>query len=201
MKVSAILLGAGESKRMGRDKLLLRWGRMTILEHCLQVLLRSKINEVIVVLNHRRGEMANRLSGKRVKVSFNPHPEKGMSSSIRRGIQLLDPQSVGVLIVLGDMPFLKSRTIDVVLNAFREGRGGIIQPSFRGRRGHPVLFHQRYKEELLRLKGDTGGMPVMMKHPEDVCIIPVKSEGIIRDIDTWREYIEELRMKGKNSEG
>ncbi|MBM4308839.1 MAG: molybdenum cofactor cytidylyltransferase [Deltaproteobacteria bacterium] len=196
MKISAILLGAGESKRMGRDKLLLPWGKRTILEHCLQVLLRTKVNEVIVVLGHRKEEMAHRLIGKRVKVLFNPNPEKGMSSSIQRGLRALDPQSAGILIGLGDMPSLKSRTIDAILRAFREEKGNIILPSFRGRQGHPVLFHRKYKGELLKLKGDTGGKSIIMKHPEDVFVVPIKSEGVIRDIDTWVEYKKELRVKG-----
>lgn len=195
MKVSAILLGAGESKRMGRDKLLLPWGRETVLEHCLQVLLRSKAIEVVVVLNHRSEEIAHRLNGKKVKILFNPKPEKGMSSSIRKGLRVLDPKSAGILIALGDMPVLTSRTIDVILKAFQKGKGGIILPSFKGRRGHPVLFHRRYKKELSGLIGDTGGITIVMSHPEDVYVVPVKSKGVIRDIDTWMDYKKELRVK------
>jgi molybdenum cofactor cytidylyltransferase len=188
MKVSAILLGAGESKRMGRDKLLLPWGKRTILEHCLQVLLRSKVKEVIVVLNPQNTVLTNGLGEKRIKVVLNPDYKKGMSGSIRRGIQALNPKSDGILIALGDMVFLRSRTIDAILRAFRQEKGNIILPSFRGRQGHPVLFHRKYKGELLKLKGDTGGKSIIMKHPEDVLVIPVKSKGVIRDIDTWEEY-------------
>jgi molybdenum cofactor cytidylyltransferase len=195
MKISAILLGAGESRRMGRDKLILPWGKKTLFERCLQVLLRSKIQEVIVVLNHRRGEMAHRLSGKKVKVLFNDHPEKGMSSSIRKGLQALDPKSTGILIALGDMPFIKIRTINALIKAFNRENGRIVVPSFRGRRGHPVIFHRKYEEELLRLRGDEGGKTILLKHPEDVRVIPVRSEGVIRDIDTWEEYRKELRMQ------
>ena len=195
MKISAILLGAGESKRMGRDKLLLPWGKRTILEHCLQVLLRSKIKEVIVVLNPQNTVLTNGLGEKRIKVVLNPDYKKGMSSSIRRGIRALNPKSDGILIALGDMVFLRSRTIDAILRAFREEKGNIILPSFRGRQGHPVLFHRKYKGELLKIKGDTGGKSIIMKHPEDVFVIQVKSRGVIRDIDTWVEYKKELRVK------
>ena len=195
MKISAILLGAVESKRIGRDKLLLPWGKRTILEHCLQVLLRSKIKEVIVVLNPQNTVLTNGLGEKRIKVVLNPDYKKGMSSSIRRGIRALNPKSDGILIALGDMVFLRSRTIDAILRAFREEKGNIILPSFRGRQGHPVLFHRKYKGELLKIKGDTGGKSIIMKHPEDVFVIPVKSRGVIRDIDTWVEYKKELRVK------
>lgn len=199
MKISAILLGAGESKRMGRDKLLLPWKRKTMLEHCLQVLLRSKIDRVIVVLDRKKERIAHYFSGNRVKVVFNPDPRKGMSSSIRKGIQALTQQGDGILIALGDMPFLKPRTIKAIIKAFREGKGGIILPSFKGKQGHPVLFHRKYEEELLKLRGDRGGKAVVMKHPEDVYVLSVKSEGVIRDIDTWEAYRKELlrREAGK----
>ena len=139
--------------------------------------------------------LTNGLGEKRIKVVLNPDYKKGMSGSIRRGIQALNPKSDGILIALGDMVFLRSRTIDAILRAFRQEKGNIILPSFRGRQGHPVLFHRKYKGELLKIKGDTGGKSIIMKHPEDVFVIPVKSRGVIRDIDTWVEYKKELRVK------
>ena len=195
LKISAILLAAGESKRMGKNKLFLSWGKRTILEHCLQTLLRSKVKEVVIVLNDPMKEKRDRLKDRKVKVVMNPHYKKGMSTSIRCGLKALDPKSNGILIALGDQPFIKTRTINALIGAFGRAKGKIIVPSFRGRRGHPVIFHRKYEEELLRLRGDAGGKTIIMKHPEDVHIIPVKSEGVIRDIDTWRNYKKELRMR------
>ena len=195
LNISAILLGAGESKRMGRKKLSLLWGKRTILEHCLQTLLRSRVKEVILVVNDRTEMIVRHWSKNRVKVVVNPDYRKGMSISIRCGLKALNPKSGGILIALGDQPFIKTRTINALIGAFGRAEGKIIVPSFRGRRGHPVIFHRKYEEELLRLRGDAGGKTIIMKHPEDVHIIPVKSEGVIRDIDTWRDYKKELRMK------
>jgi len=189
LKISAILLGAGESKRMGKNKLFLSWGKRTILDHCLQALLRSMVKEVVLVFNDRMGETAYYLREKGVKVVVNPDYKEGMSGSIRRGIRALDPKSDGILIALGDQPFIKTRTINALIGAFGRAEGKIIVPSFRGRRGHPVIFHRKYEEELLRLRGDAGGKTILEKHPEDVRIIPVKSEGVIRDIDTWTDYL------------
>jgi len=192
--ISAILLGAGESRRMGKDKLSLPWKKKTIFEQCLQTLLRSRANEVIVVINRQKKGMLPHLSGGRVKVVINPDYKKGMSRSIRRGLQAIAPQSHGILIALGDQPFLKTRTINALIRVFKKGEGEIIVPSFKGRRGNPVIFHRRYAKELLRLKGDVGGKSIVEKHPGKVCIVPVKSEGVIRDIDTWMDYRKELRM-------
>lgn len=186
--ISAILLGAGESKRMGVDKLSLPWGTKTVLRHCFEVLLQSEVQELVVVLGSRNKGMKNLLQGRKVKVVVNPYSNRGMSTSIRRGIQAIHPSCRGILIGLGDQPFLKTRTINVLIHAFDQGKGRIIIPSFRGRRGHPVIFHRRYKKELLNLEGDVGGRSVIEWHPEDVRVVPVRSIGVVRDVDTWQDY-------------
>jgi len=188
MMVSAILLGAGESKRMGVNKLLLPWGRKIIFEQCLDTLLHSKVKEVIVVTNERIKSKVDGLKDKKAKVVNNPYYRQGMSTSIRMGLKVMDPDSRGILIALGDQPFLKARTINALIKAFSHWKGGIIVPSFRGNRGHPVIFHRKYKKELLKLKGDMGGRSILEDHPKDVKAVRVRSEGVLKDIDTWEDY-------------
>jgi len=186
--ISAILLGAGKSKRMGVDKLSLPWGRETILEHCFETLLRSKVQEVAVVLSLRKKGIKHLFLRPRVKIVMNPHSEKGMSTSIRRGLQVIHSRCDGILIALGDQPYLKTRTINALIHAFDQGREGIIIPSFQGRMGNPVIFHQKYKKELMSLKGDVGGRSIIERHLEDVRRVSVKSGGVVKDIDTWQDY-------------
>jgi molybdenum cofactor cytidylyltransferase len=190
--ISAILLGAGKSKRMGVDKLSLPWGRKTVLEHCFETLLRSKVEEVVVVLNLRKKGIKDLFLRPRVKIVMNPYSKKGMSTSIRRGLQMIHPYSQGILIALGDQPYLKARTINALIRAFSQRKEGIILPSFQGRMGHPVIFDQKYKKELLSLKGDVGGRSIIERHPEDVRRVPVKSAGVVKDIDTWQDYKKAL---------
>jgi len=199
--ISAILLGAGESKRMKVNKLSLPWGRETVFEHCFNTLLRSRVKEVVVVLNKQnegmKGQFEKRSASttKKVKVTFNPYYKRGMSTSIHEGLHVMDPRSDGILISLGDQPFLKTRTIDVLLRAFHQGKGKILVPSFRGMKGHPVIFHRKYEKELLKLRGDTGGKPILLKHSKQIKTIPVRSVGVIKDIDTREEYQKALRMR------
>jgi molybdenum cofactor cytidylyltransferase len=199
--ISAILLGAGESKRMKVNKLSLPWGRDSVFEHCFNTLLRSRVREVIVVLNKqnegmkRQFEQRSASTTKKVKVTFNPYYKRGMSTSIHQGLQVMDSGSEGILISLGDQPFLKTRTINVLLRAFHEGKGEIVVPSFRGKQGHPVIFHRKYEKELLKLRGDTGGRPVLLKYSKRVKTIPVRSEGVVKDIDTREDYQKALRMR------
>jgi molybdenum cofactor cytidylyltransferase len=193
--ISAILLGAGESKRMGKNKLLLPWGKKTIFEHCLQTLLRSEVKEVIIVINDRLKEFIRPIHAQKIKVVINPHYQRGLSTSIRRGVQAIAPGSEGVLIALGDQPFIKTRTINAMIKAFAQGRKGILIPSFRGKRGNPVIFHRRFRRELLRLKGDVGGKSIIENHPGEILDIPLKSAGVVKDIDLWEDYIENLKWK------
>jgi molybdenum cofactor cytidylyltransferase len=193
--VSAILLGAGESKRMGVNKLGLPWGKKTVLEHCLDILLRSNIKETVVVLSERTEAFRSRLDRRGVSFAMNPFFRKGMSTSIVKGIRSIDPQSEGMLIALGDQPFLKSRTINALIRAFAEGERGIVVPSFQGKTGHPVIFHRRYERELMKLRGDVGGRSIMDRHPEDVFVVKVKSEAVLRDIDTRDDYLKGMKLR------
>jgi molybdenum cofactor cytidylyltransferase len=193
--ISAVLLGAGESKRMGVNKLLLPWRRKTVLEHCFETLLQSKVQEVVIVINLRNKEIVNLFQGLKVKVIVNPYSKRGMSTSVRKGLEAIHPKCDGILIALGDQPFLKTRTINALIRAFDQGKEGIIIPSFQGRHGHPVIFHRRYKRELLNLKGDVGGRSIIERHPGDIRVVPIKSIGVVKDIDTWQDYRRELRMK------
>jgi molybdenum cofactor cytidylyltransferase len=187
-RISAVLLGAGESKRMGVDKLSLPWGRKTMLEHCFRTLLRSEVHELVVVLSIRNKGVKNLFQGRKVRIVINPLSKMGMSASIRRGLQEIHPHCHGILIAFGDQPLLKTSTINALIRAFNQAKGGIIVPSFRGRRGHPVIFHRRFKKELLNLKGDVGGRSIIESHPEDVRVVPVKSIGVVKDVDTWPAY-------------
>jgi molybdenum cofactor cytidylyltransferase len=195
VNISAILLGAGESKRMGRDKLSLPWGKETVLEHCLRILLRSEVQEVILVISNLAQWKQNRYDNPKVKVVLNPRYREGMSTSIRKGLQALDHRSQGVLIALGDQPRLKTRTINRLIHAFALGKGKIVIPSFQRKMGHPVIFHRQYERELKRLKGDVGGRSIIERHPQEVKRVRVRSEGVIRDIDTRKDYGRELKRR------
>jgi molybdenum cofactor cytidylyltransferase len=180
---------------MGVDKLSLPLGRKTVLERSLDALLRSKVKEVIVVLGGRTKRLRGCLEGLKVKVIINPQYRKGMSTSIRRGLRAISPDSQGILIALGDQPFVKRRTIDALIDGFLRKKGGIVVPFFNGRKGHPVIFDRKYEKELMKLRGDAGGRTILEKYSYDVIEARTKSEGVVKDLDTWKEY-EKLGVKG-----
>ena len=188
MKISAILLAAGESKRMGQSKQLMPFGETTILEQAVDNLINSTVSETIVVLGHRAEEVMNVITSKPVKIVINPDYQQGMSTSIIAGLDLVDSGTRAVMIALGDQPFVDSQTINSIIEAFVVSDKGIAIPVYQGRRGHPVIFAIRYKGELLRLKGDIGGREIIDQHPDDVLEVAVSCKGVCVDIDTVDSY-------------
>ena len=182
--VSAILLAAGRSSRMGKLKQLMPLGESTILEQTLDNLLGSKVAEVIVVLGHKAEEVTRRLSGRPIKVVVNPLYRKGMGISIAAGLKFVDSQAQAVMLVLGDQPYVDSATIDRLIDAFGSNKKGIAIPTYKKQRGHPLIFARKYQTQLSKLSGDIGGREIIKQNPEDVLEVPVKCEGIIIDIDT-----------------
>jgi len=182
--VSAILLAAGKSSRMGKLKQLMPLGESTMLEQTLDNLLGSKAAEVIVVLGYKAEEVMKRLSGKPIKVVVNPLYRKGMSTSIAAGLKFVDSQSQAVMLTLADQPYVDSPTINRLIDAFSSDKKGIVIPTHQGQRGHPLIFAKKYQAQLYDLSGDIGGREIIKQHPEDVLEVPVDCEGIVIDIDT-----------------
>jgi len=194
--VAAILLAAGESKRMGEPKQLMPFGQSTMLEQTVDNLLNSKVGEIIVVLGYKAEEILGKLASRQVKTTINPAYRQGMSTSIRAGLNLVADHIQGIMISLGDQPLIDSQTINRLVDEFRNHTKGIAIPTYHGRRGHPVIFAIRYKEELLRLKGDIGGREIIDRYSEDILEVAVNCEGICIDIDTSRQlHLERSKLR------
>lgn len=188
MAISAILLAAGESKRMGRPKQLLPLGEATMVEKAIDNLLGAEVGEVIVVVGYRAPEIIKKIASKPVKIAVNPAYQQGMSTSIIAGLKLVDEGARALMLALGDQPLVDSQTISRLISEFGSHHKGIAIPTYHGQRGHPVIFSIRYREELSRLKGDIGGRQIVADHPDDILEVAVDSPGIGIDIDTTEDY-------------
>jgi molybdenum cofactor cytidylyltransferase len=186
--ISAILLAAGESNRMGQPKQLMPFSYSTIVERTIDNLLNSAVSETIVVLGHREEEIRKTIASKPLKIAINPDYQQGMSTSIIAGLKQVDKRAPAVLIALGDQPFVDTQTINSLVEAFIANKKGIIIPVYQGRRGNPVIVAIKYKNELLNLKGDVGGREIIKRHSDDVFEVAVNCEGVLLDIDTMENY-------------
>jgi len=186
--LSAILLAAGKSKRMGNLKQLMPLGKSTILEQTIANLLSSVVDEVIVVVGYRAEEVIKTIAPRPVKIAINPDYQQGMSTSIIAGLNLVTSQAQAVMLALGDQPFTSSQTINRLIAEFHRHDKGIVVPTYQGRRGHPIIFAAKYKAELLKLKGDIGGREIIKHHPQDVLEVAVDTESVTWDIDTRDDY-------------
>ena len=186
--MSAILLAAGQSKRMGELKQLMPFGQSTIVEQAVDNLLGSSVDEVILVVGYKAEDVIKAIAAKPIKLVINPDYEQGMSTSVIAGLNLVHSGVQGVMLALGDQPLVDSQTINILIGEFYNHDKGIAVPTYQGRRGHPIIFAIKYKEQLLKLGGDVGGRKIIKDHPDDILEVAVNSESVIADFDTTDDY-------------
>jgi len=193
--ISAIVLAAGESKRMGRTKQLLDWEGRTILQQVLENLGRSRVDEVILVLGHEAERIVQTLDTRKVKVVINKNYRAGMISSIQQGLINLSDSAEAFFIVLADQPGIRPEVFDRLIDEFRGiiPKKSIILPGYRGRRGHPALFSAKYRQEALRITGDVGFRQVLEELPEEILTVEMDTDSILQDIDTPEDYRRQVK--------
>lgn len=173
---------------MGRTKQLLRFGDKTLVEQVIDNVLASRVAETIVVIGHEGDAVEAVLRHKPLKLVRNENYREGMSTSVRAAMGSISPSVRGVLVILGDQPGVTAEVIDQLIDSFTEGKGSIIVPVYKGRRGNPVLFDIKYKPELMKLSGDVGAREIVVVHAGEVYEVDVEFEGILEDIDTEQDY-------------
>jgi len=181
---------------MGRPKQLLEFGRGTMLGEVVEPLLRSRAQEVIVVLGHRAEEIRRSTASRPVRIAINPEPDRGMLSSVQCGLRAASSDAEAFLIALGDQPFLCPDLIDVLIRAFQGSSSRIVVPVWKGRRGHPLILDAAYAPEVLRMGSTNTLRDLVWGHSEEILEVSVQTGDILRDIDTPEEYEEARRDHG-----
>ncbi len=190
--VSAIVLAAGESRRMGQDKLLVPYGRSTVLQHVIEALQSSDLDEVVVVVSKGAKDVAKLVKATRAKLVLNPDSSRGMLSSVRCGLEGVSPQTDAVMVVLGDQPSLSADIVDQLIYTYQGTESSIVVPKCRGRRGHPLLFSMKFKSDVMEHYDEVGLRGLLNAHSEHVFELPIRSDSILNDLDTLDDYQREL---------
>ena len=186
--VSAVLLAAGESTRMGSPKPLLPWLGGTLVQYQVDTLLQAGASRVIVVTGHRARDVARSLAGKAVTLVENEDYASGRASSVRAGMAKVDVRTTAVLVLGVDQP-RPPELVSRVVQAHVKARALITVPSYEGRGGHPVVFSATLLPELRTVTDETQGLrEVMQRHQGNVQRVPVDTEVAVLDLNTPEEY-------------
>ncbi|MBT5048393.1 MAG: NTP transferase domain-containing protein [Rhodospirillaceae bacterium] len=184
--IGAIILAAGQSRRMGNiNKLLAEIDGKPMLSYVVEAALASDASPVIVVTGHEPERIEAALKGHPVTFIHNPDYAEGLSTSLRHGLSMLDPVIDGAVVCLGDMPGISPSHIDQLIDAFDPDDGhAICVPTFKGKRGNPVLWHRRFFSAMSEVSGDVGARHLIGDNEELLLEIPMDDNAILADLDT-----------------
>lgn len=185
-RVTALVLAAGRSSRMGpTNKLLAEVNGAPLVARAVDAALASQAATVIVVTGHQGESVARALADRPVTFVHNPAFAEGLSSSLRAGLAAVPSESDAVVVCLGDMPRVASAVIDRLIAAYSplEGRA-ICIPTTHGKQGNPVLWDRAFFTEMAALSGDAGAKRLIGQHADRLCEVPVDDAGILYDVDT-----------------
>lgn len=191
LAISAIMLAAGESRRMGStNKLALDIDGVPMVRRAAETLLAAPLAEVLVVLGHEAERIGSLIAGLPLRSVVNEAYADGRMSSVHRGLETIDPACDGILIALADQPLIEPRDIGRLLEAFRNaGPGAILLPSYRGRRGNPVLLDAAHRAPILAMGPGAGGARAFIDaNPERVHHCAMDNEHVVTDLDTPADY-------------
>ncbi len=186
--ISAVILGAGRSTRFGAKKQLLKFEGATLLETVVGRFLESKVDDVVVVLGYAAKEIRTNSDFGRARVVINRDYAQGLSTSLKAGIDAVNPAAQAAVVALGDQPLISVLTIDLLVEKYLESGGPIVAPFYQRRRGNPVLFDKSLFSELRNIHGDTGAKASLEMHADKVVKVQIDDIGVLFDIDTQDDY-------------
>lgn len=187
--ISAIILAAGESRRMGQPKMLLRWGQTTVLGHVISTFLQAGIHDVVVVVGGAHEKIQEIVNQSGARSVFNQEYARGeMLSSLQRGIEAQFPQTQGTLIALGDQPQIQEGTVRLICEAFERSKSRLIVPSFQMRRGHPWLVERSLWSKLLEMNSAQSPRDFLNQYPAEIEYVVAQTSSILADLDTMEDY-------------
>ncbi|MBV9496639.1 MAG: nucleotidyltransferase family protein [Acidobacteria bacterium] len=180
--IAAIVLAAGQATRFGRCKQLMPLAGKPLLQHVLDNLRQSKIEDVVVVLGAHAEEIREGIRFERERVVFNADFAQGMSTSIQAGLRALSEGTEATMIVLADQPYVNAQTFDALIDAYRQLRTPIVVPTYGGKRGNPVVVDRSLFAEMMELRGDVGFRALFGNR--EMAKVAVADRGVVIDIDS-----------------
>ena len=188
--ISAILLAAGQSKRMqGENKLLKKYKKKYLINHILKSLIKSKVNKTIVVLGHENRKIKEiSLKSKKITFVFNSQYLKGISTSIKCGLKKISKKNIGFLIVHADMPLVSKTILNTLCLGLKNKKKEIFLPVYKKKVGNPLAFKYSMIKSLKKIKGDKGAKKLIRLNKPKVQLVKIKSKSILIDFDQLKDF-------------
>ena len=189
--ISAILLAAGQSKRMGGDnKLTKKYNKKYLINHILDTLIKSKIEKIIVVLGFQSSKVRKiTVKNKKINFVFNKNYKSGMASSIKTGLKRISKKNIGFLIVQADMPLISKKIINSLCFAIRKKNKEIVAPIYKRNIGNPVGFKSSMIKTLNKTKGDSGAKKIIKRNKKNLSLVRVNSKSIFKNFNTEKDFL------------
>lgn len=187
--IAAVVLAAGQSRRMGTTKINLPWGKTTVLGAVVSTLLEAGVGEIVVVVgNHPVQGLSSEILF-RIRFVSNPFAqETEMLTSLQVGLRAMKPEITAALVALGDQPQMETAVVRAILEAYHRRKSPLVVPSFQMRRGHPWLVERALWEEILTFPPRQTLRDFLNRHAAEIDYLPLKRESILQDLDTPEDY-------------
>ena len=188
--ISAILLAAGQSKRMqGENKLLKKYKKKYLINHILKSLIKSKVNRIIIVLSHENKKIKKiALKNKKITFAVNSQYLKGISTSIKCGLKRISKKNIGFLIVHADMPLISKTILNTLCSALKNKNKEIFVPVYKKKFGNPLAFKYSMIKSLKKIKEDRGAKKLIKSNKSKVQMVNVNSKSILIDFDQLKDF-------------
>ena len=192
--IVALILAAGESKRMKTSKMLLPFDGKTIIEKVIDNINITGVDKILVVLGAGKDEVLKVIRNYSVMHCYNENYKQGMFSSVKCGFRSLPESYDAALVFLGDQPRIPPGVVDALISAYRNAKKGIVVPIYNSNRGHPLLIDAKYKDEIEKMDMKDSMRSIAQKFAGDVLEVETNTPAILKDIDTQEDYLKELNQ-------
>ena len=188
--ISAILLAAGQSKRMhSKNKLLKKYKKNYLINHILKSLIKSRVNRIIIVLGHENRKIKKiALKSKKITFVVNLQYLKGISTSIKCGLKKISKKNIGFLIAHADMPLVSKTILNTLCSALKSKNKEIFIPVYKKKVGNPLAFKYSMIKFLKKIKGDRGAKKLIRSNKSKVQLVKMKSKSILIDFDQLKDF-------------
>ena len=188
--IKAILLAAGQSKRLkSENKLIKLYKKKPLINHSLNALHKSKVNKVIVVLGHQKKDLQKIIKKNNKNIfTYNKEYKKGMASSIKAGLKKLNKKDKGFIIVQSDMPFIKSSDINKIYSSIKSKKYLVHVLKYRNRVGNPIGFDISIMKKFKKIKGDVGAKFMVKRRKKETRFIKINNFKSFKDFDKVSDF-------------